>query len=285
MECQFFIQSEATVKLASLLSGNEQSEQIIIFLHGGPGSGYAPLRKIPAFKELEKQYLCFYFDQRSSGNSLYPTHVKMTKKELVDDVIQMISYVKKKFPKKQLYLFGGSFGGSLALHTIQQFSDDIQGLILSCPAVFFDNTTGEEFFRNMLHTHIQTTKLLFTSDDFDSILDLPAKDFFNHPQIKKYIYSKENQSTSTRYTAQISDWFFTDHLAGVFASCTIPMCIIQGKNDPICFEQAIDNQVKLEKNALISYHALDSCGHAPFEDQPQIFLDIIHKFIQEGTKC
>ncbi|WP_170924731.1 alpha/beta fold hydrolase [Candidatus Enterococcus clewellii] len=284
MEQEFFIQTAPDIKINSLLAGNKTSSQLIILLHGGPGSGYAPLREIPAFKELELSYLCLYFDQRSSGKSLFPADKKMTKKDLVNDVYQIIRFVEKKYPQKELWLFGGSFGGYLALQTIREHPNCVKGLLLSCPAVFFSSTHAAAIFQKRQQHYIEHLSEPFNKK-FSALRTLDPKEFFDHPEVKRYILSSTNTSKSLRYSLQISDWFFSDHLAGVFLSTTIPTCIIQGIDDPICSEKEISHQLKVERNSFISYHALENCGHAPFQEQPDQFLQILKTFIKENTSC
>ncbi|WP_265455473.1 alpha/beta fold hydrolase [Enterococcus sp. HY326] len=284
MEQVFSILTDDKVRLDSLVVGNEEAQQLIIFLHGGPGSGYRPLREIEAFLQLEKDYLCLYFDQRGAGNSYFPATEKFSKERLIADVLEVIHFAKKLFAKKEIWLFGGSFGGNLALQTIKAAPTCVKGLLLSCPAVFFSKAEGRAFFKKGQQQYMNR---LFAEEKqrFAQMLELSPQDFFAQPAIREYILSEENQSKSLHYTYQMSDWFFDADLAGVFDSVQIPLCIIQGVLDSICSQEKLSAQLVKEQNSLIDYHALADCGHGPFSEAPDTFLQIYNTFIKEHTSC
>lgn len=112
-------------------------DQMIMFLHGGPGSGAAPIMELPAFRALQHIAHCLYFDQRGSGQSLYDLRKGVSQETLCEDVARIVEDSKQRFHPKSIALWGGSFGGMLACMTIEIYPNLVDRLILTNPAITF----------------------------------------------------------------------------------------------------------------------------------------------------
>lgn len=82
--------------------GNTSSSTLLIFLHGGPGSGAQPLMSISAFQRLEEYYHCIYFDQRGCEHSHYDVKQGLTQEQLCRDVKHIIEDCKTMYPDKNM---------------------------------------------------------------------------------------------------------------------------------------------------------------------------------------
>lgn len=104
-------------------SGNSHGKPIL-FLHGGPGSGtYPKYRRFfdPAF------YRIILVDQRGSGKSFPHASLKNnTTWHLVEDLEKL----RKHLTIEKWILFGGSWGGTLALAYAETVPQRVAGLIL-----------------------------------------------------------------------------------------------------------------------------------------------------------
>ena len=104
-------------------SGNSNG-QPIIFFHGGPGGGCgAKQRRFfdPSY------YRIILFDQRGCGKS---TPLGETKENTTNDLINDIETIRKHLNIKKWFLFGGSWGSSLALAYGIRYPEFVKGLIL-----------------------------------------------------------------------------------------------------------------------------------------------------------
>ena len=96
----------------------------VLFLHGGPGAG---------FSEKDKQffdgrrYKVIFFDQRGSSRSKpFGSVANNTTQHLVSD----INIILDHFNHDKVFLFGGSWGSTLALVYAIQFPERVSGMIL-----------------------------------------------------------------------------------------------------------------------------------------------------------
>ena len=104
-------------------SGNPQGKPVI-FLHGGPGGGIAPMYR-QYFNP--QQYRIVIFDQRGCGQSTpYAELRNNTTWDLVSDIEKLREHLKID----RWVVFGGSWGSTLALAYSQTHPNRCKGLIL-----------------------------------------------------------------------------------------------------------------------------------------------------------
>ncbi|NOQ36920.1 MAG: prolyl aminopeptidase [Methylococcaceae bacterium] len=96
----------------------------VIFLHGGPCSGTKPDHR--RFFNPEK-YRIILMDQRGCGLSTpYGELENNTTQDLIDDM----ELIREQLGIEQWLLFGGSWGGTLALLYAQQHTEKVSALII-----------------------------------------------------------------------------------------------------------------------------------------------------------
>jgi len=113
-----------------LIRGKNQSNPVLLFLHGGPGaSATALLRKYNY--DLENHFTMVYWDQRNAGKSYdksFPKdEIKVAK--YIEDVNVLVTYLKKKFGVEKVLLVGHSWGARLGLYAIQKYPDHFMGYV------------------------------------------------------------------------------------------------------------------------------------------------------------
>lgn len=98
----------------------------VLFLHGGPGGGCGEGDK--DFFDFEKQNVIF-FDQRGAGKSKFEGDVleNNTTDDLVGDINKILDYFKIN---DAVYLFGGSWGSTLALVFAIRYPSRVKGMVL-----------------------------------------------------------------------------------------------------------------------------------------------------------
>lgn len=118
-------------------SGNPNG-QPILFLHGGPGGGTGSKQR--RFFD-PKYYRIILFDQRGCGQSKPLGEIKNnTTSHLISD----IEAIRQHFNIDQWFLFGGSWGSSLALAYAIKYPDNVRGLILR--GIFLSRSTELNWF-------------------------------------------------------------------------------------------------------------------------------------------
>ena len=119
----FFLETDSQHQVYVELSGNPDGIPVI-FLHGGPCSGTKPDHR--RFFNPEK-YRIILFDQRGCGQSTpFGELANNTTQDLIDDM----EAIRQRLGISQWLVFGGSWGGALALLYAQQHPQVVSGLVI-----------------------------------------------------------------------------------------------------------------------------------------------------------
>ena len=119
-----------------LWRGEDISNPVILFLHGGPGN--AQIGWIAEFqKDLEKEFIVVNWDQKGSGLS-YNKDINFEEMNLgifIKELEDIVIFLTKKFRKKKIYLVGHSWGAILGMHIINKRPDLFYKYISVCQPV------------------------------------------------------------------------------------------------------------------------------------------------------
>jgi len=133
----FFLKTDSKHAVYVEQSGNPDGIPVV-FLHGGPCSGTKPDHRRFFNPEL---YRIILFDQRGCGQSLpFGELENNTTQDLIDDMER----IRSQLTIEQWLVFGGSWGGALALLYTFQHKDRVMGLILR--AVFLARQQDLDWF-------------------------------------------------------------------------------------------------------------------------------------------
>jgi proline iminopeptidase len=133
----FFLETGSKHAVYVEQSGNPDGIPVV-FLHGGPCSGTKPDHRRFFNPEL---YRIILFDQRGCGQSLpFGELENNTTQDLIDDMER----IRSQLAVEQWLVFGGSWGGALALLYTCQHKDRVMGLILR--AVFLARQQDLDWF-------------------------------------------------------------------------------------------------------------------------------------------
>jgi pimeloyl-ACP methyl ester carboxylesterase len=119
------------VKQWILIRGEDTSNPILLFLHGGPGFPQMPFTHIDS-RRLEKHLIVVNWDQRGAGKSYNDGAIPketMTIEQFLSDTHELIRYLKARFSKDRLFLIGHSWGSILGLYTAYRHPDDLYAYI------------------------------------------------------------------------------------------------------------------------------------------------------------
>ncbi len=101
------------------IKGADRNNQVLLFLHGGPGDALSPFADA-MYAGWEKDFTLVQWDQRGagrtyakSGPSIEPT---MTVERMADDGIEVAQFLAKHLNKKKIIIYGGSWGSILGIY-------------------------------------------------------------------------------------------------------------------------------------------------------------------------
>ena len=104
-----------------LIRGADETNPVILFLHGGPGtSDMGLLRRY--MSELEKQFVVVSWDQRGAGKSFHAIKPEssMNINRFVTDACELTKILCSRFNQKKIFLAGHSWGSVLGILTVQK---------------------------------------------------------------------------------------------------------------------------------------------------------------------
>lgn len=105
----------------------DESNPVVLFLHGGCGSpDRAQVMKYQS--PLAERFTLVAFDQRGAGyayNSKEAKSLDLTKEIYVEDVHNVIDYLKQRFNKDKVIIVGHSFGSVLGVWFAKQYPQDV----------------------------------------------------------------------------------------------------------------------------------------------------------------
>lgn len=112
-----FIVSNKEEQMPVWVEGKADANTILLAVHGGPGSDVLDFRNYQngtGFKEIEKEYLIAYWQQRASGQSIGADNkANYNIAQYVEDCDKVVDELIAKYPSKKIVLFGHSWGGML----------------------------------------------------------------------------------------------------------------------------------------------------------------------------
>ncbi|MGA7316270.1 MAG: alpha/beta hydrolase [Silvibacterium sp.] len=111
------------------IRGENRSNPVILFLHGGPANAQSPF--LQEFVPWEKYFTVVNWDQRGSGRT-YGKNGPATPgmdtpaaalDRLTDDAIEVAQYASRRLDKRKIILVGHSWGAVLGLSVVKRRPD------------------------------------------------------------------------------------------------------------------------------------------------------------------
>lgn len=127
------------------IRGEEVSNPVIIFLHGGPAF---PISYLSYYyqQDLISDYTIISWDQRGCGRTYYKNNGDQTglnTEQLLLDLDELVDYTKNRFYKEKVIIIGQSWGSILGTLYISNHPENVSAYIGVGQAVDFD--TGKVF--------------------------------------------------------------------------------------------------------------------------------------------
>ncbi len=99
-----------------LIRSENVANPVVLFVHGGPGTSQLTLMRKNT-QPLEKHFTVVNWDQRRAGKSFAAgrDRARMNMEQFVDDIIDLSSYLAKRFHKERVLLVGHSWGTAIGV--------------------------------------------------------------------------------------------------------------------------------------------------------------------------
>ena len=252
---------------------NPQGEEVILFLHGWPGSHELFEYQ---FNVLPKMgYRCIGIDTRGFGKSDKPFH-GYDYERLADDVRAVVDVLKLK----SFVLAGHSTGGSIAVKYMARYQGyGVSKLVLIAAAA--PSLIKRENFPYGVDKDTITDIIEGTYNDRPQMLrDFGSKFFFQHTSeaFNDWIFSLGLQAASWA-TADIPKTWIREVLFSDLKEIKADTLIIHGIHDKIVPFALGEIQNKTIKNSRLVPFKFS--GHGSFYDEKDKFNDEMIKFLKE----
>lgn len=106
---------------------SSKDKPVLLFLHGGPGAAESLSAHLMQ-ENWEKKYTVVHWDQRGAGKTLsknFSNNSFPTIEILIDDLKQLIDYLKDKYNKEKIAILGHSWGSVLGSLFIKRYPENI----------------------------------------------------------------------------------------------------------------------------------------------------------------
>jgi len=295
-------------------SGTKYENPVMLFLHGGPGSAESLFAHV--FQEKwEDIFTVIHWDQRGTGKTLaknpdtYPT-IDL----LLQDLFEIIHYLKKKYNRKKIVLLGHSWGSVLGSIFIKQHPEEVDYYI------GVGQVINKRESERLSYTKVR--EVIVQANDTDSLKKLEALgdypgDTLDNEWLKKSIQLRKLQGKyhlAVKTNASTFKMLFTSpifklsdlsalikgnkanrelvNFLGKFdlnaesAEYKIPIYYILGENDwqtPSVLAQEYFQRIDAP---FKKFYIIPHAGHMTMVDQPTLFLTILSeiKNIQSNEK-
>src|SRR5262249_48027477 len=119
-----------------LVRGRRRSNEVVLFLHGGPGSPLTGLAGPRYQGALEERFVVVHWDQRGAGKSYRAGRFgPLTLESYVEDALAVTDELRNAFGKEKIFLVGHSHGGLLGAHLAARAPERYHALLAVAPLV------------------------------------------------------------------------------------------------------------------------------------------------------
>lgn len=290
---------EAGIQLHHFSVGNGRN---VLIIHGGPGIPYT--QPWPGLASLTDRYRFQYYDQRGCGQSTHPidTFSSMNFYENMTTLdkalglgaqIADIERIRQILGEEKLILIGHSFGGMIASLYAAEFPEHVEALILISPAetLVMPPPSGGLF------EHVRQR---LPADQ------LPAYDAY----LKRYFDYQNLFSQSEQGLEQLNNEFVPYYklalpdanlpaegesggwvVQAIYLSMgqkhdyrpalravNVPVLVLHGSGDT---QPEAASRLYSDVFPNAQFKVIEGVTHFPFEEQPQVFAEIVSKFLAE----
>ncbi len=284
------------------IRGEDRSNPVILFLHGGPANAQSPF--LQEFIPWEKYFTVVNWDQRGSGKT-YGKNGSTTPgmdtpaaalDRLTADAIEVADYASRRLGKKKVVLVGHSWGAILGLNVVKRRPDLFYAFVATgLPVSWKQSLEDSEAWarREALSAHDEATLKALdqaASLRFDDMQRLGASAKYRMTQ-DDLAYLKMQDSIivpSNPAKGDAADWVaggaftvpkiipivFSFDARTLGTDFSLPMFVIQGKDDHVASfaeAQKYEGEIRAPRKALVPI----SGGHFACFTNPTEFVEAL----------
>ena len=289
-----------------LIRSENINNPVILFLHGGPGAANLPLYR-QYNKDLEKHFTCVAWDQRYAGKtfSRNTSKASINVNQYIDDSIELIFYLKKRFKKEKVFLIGHSWGTILGMNIIKNNPSDIHAFIsigqvvdlIVQDKISYDFALKEAKKKNNITAINELIGIGPPENRLYNNYKNKFKDIMIHRKwvqefgggfvyknstykdIGKSFFSSEynlldliHLNTGFKLSVELlSDEILNLNLNETITEVQVPVYFIAGKYDKLCPSEMIKdyyNKLQAPKKEFILFN---NSAHSPIFEEPELF--------------
>ena len=180
-------------------------------------------------------------------------------------------------PDDELYIIGWSMGGWKAIELLFELKQKVAGLVLV--SAFAKYVQGDDYAFGQPMALLQKLEKRFMKDykaGMHYFYDLIFHDKSQHPLID--LLPPPDETGLKRWFEKLR----MEDKRSFLQKINVPTLIIQGDKDPIVSVESAHYLQKSFPNARLE--VLNGVGHAPFLEQPNVFNEKLHRFIEANGK-
>ena len=236
---------------------------IMIVVHGGPGladhtESYAGLRRL---LDVCDCHAMFFYDQLGCGSSDKPVEFDYTMSYYVNELSQVVDFVKDRHSNRKICLLGHSWGGQLVLEYICRDKPSVSGAIVSNSPL--DEAAYENKQRELRALLDEDVRRFLKEDEVAHAAD---------GSVGSAIYSKLIGISEATITGEMRGWSILQRLGDL----KVPCLFVSGTEDNIPF----DRYEMATKHGHV-VEIIHGAGHGPFFGQTaDEYFRVIHNFLQ-----
>lgn len=280
-----------------LIEGKSKDLPVVITLHGGPGS------PVPfsvgcrgLFPEWTDKAIMVYWDQLGCGINNFKLDDGFGIDDFVAMTCDLVSEIKKRFPRNKLFLFGVSWGSVLALSAAARVPDKIDGVLVYGQVLknlFFNEEVASALACAPAKARRSAESIFRTGTDCEyAVLDKNLKTLYK--LLNKYTdaYTNKNGKPAPiggiiRGLLTSPDYSFRDFtavmdngyrrntslwrellnidLTPLLSEVRVRYLILQGDTDIITSTKSVLEAVKNCGNENLTVEVVENSGHLPSE--------------------
>lgn len=284
--------------------GSHEEAPVLLFVHGGPGMVESIFSH--TFQEyILDLYTVVHWDQRGSGKTLSKNNKKYpTMDELLDDLFQVVDYLKAKYNRPKIVILGHSFGSVLGTLYVLKHPENILYYIGAGQVISISENESVGYDK--------LKELIIRADnkkDFSKLEKIGAypennydKSMIKKIQIVRLLQGKYNigmdflpilknllhspifkpsdiisMVSGMKDNVKLWEFMFSHSLAQESNEYQIPVYYIVGSRDfqaPNTIAEAYFNTIDAPHKKLL---VVEDAGHFMMLDQPKLFADALSK--------
>ena len=288
------------------VQGQDISNPVLLYLHGGPGEANGPLLfQAYAGPELERHFVVGYLHQRNTCMSPEAPVESLTINQFIQDVDNVVTFLKEKFQQDKVFLLGHSFGGGLGFLYLLEHQDNIQKFV--CAGGAFSTSSIE---KNGYQTVIELSQKANNQEAVTKLKNIgpPPYETFQEGMVWRILYTNilEEMNEGMTKNLQISkimsntgienfdpEWqrksmvivntmwseLFTIDLEDKVQNIGIPMLLITGKKDILVPFRILKKGYE-NYGGQKEYVILERSNHFMFIDEPDLFVSKVIEFFR-----